>query len=881
MNGGKTEKPAPDVLRNSEGTGFWKNEPMGNIPDGAALGAQLQNVASNGYPDTHTEAIWRGELSERHKHTLEVESAISPESIGARGYFTATDPHLLELHGYPKNQRQVPALVIPLWNWQGERAGVVLRLTIERSDRNGKKVKYDLPTGASPALDVSPLTRGLITDTSSPLIITEGAKKADATASRGLCAINLNGVWGFVSKGVPLPDWEQLRPYLRGRVVFIAYDSDVSRKRGVETAMRRLEALLKSLGAKAKVIYLEDGPDGAKTGLDDFFARGGTVEQLWLLARDLEPVEESNRKRREKEKADKRAKIEEEAHSAGVPTIETNNRQQADELADLSSAIERLNTREPSVFFGFNGLVRIARDAKDVPRLKSANRSTIQAIAGRAARWIRTTEREGTSNVAPPRDLCEIYLDDQNSWQGIPPIQGTASAPFFAPDGTLCALTGYHYAARLWLELPTNFDLGDTTPTPENIEAARRVLLGDILGEVSFADAASRAHAVAQMLLPFVRNLINGPTPLHIWNAPLRSSGKSYAAALCILPFCEPSPTPEKSSAEEWRKSLLAELQTGPSHIFLDNLKGNLNSSALDMAITSGVFRDRATGTGEMVSAPARCVWVATANNAELSEDAATRSILIQIDPNCENPESREFAGNPQEFIRRNRAKVCGAILTLVRAWQAAGAPNYSGPNRCRFPEWARVLGGILEVADICGFLDNIAEQRASIGGDAQSEWHEFTSLWFEAFGETFVGTRELLPLALKVENLAATLEKSQGDAAKSQALSRLLKKRRDRVFGEVKLRNGPQIQKRSSFRLQRSLSVENQGVLDTLDTLDTIYTRNLVLDSESQNSFLNSGETADFRTYKEGKPPKLTKTPSDDSVFDDVPDLPNGYGYD
>lgn len=213
-----------------------------------------QGAVATGYPDAYTGAEWRGELSPKHRHTLEVESAISPDAIQERGYLTANDPHILELHGYPKTRRQVPSLVIPLWNWEGERAGVVIRLAIPRRDKNGKEVKYDLPPGSAPALDVSPLTRHLLPNLETPLIITEGAKKADCAASNGFPAINLNGVWGFVSNGVPLPDWEGLRPYLRGRVVFVAYDSDVSRKWGVEKAMRRLEALLKSLGAIVKVI---------------------------------------------------------------------------------------------------------------------------------------------------------------------------------------------------------------------------------------------------------------------------------------------------------------------------------------------------------------------------------------------------------------------------------------------------------------------------------------------------------------------------------------------------------------------------------------------------------------------------------------------------
>ena len=641
---------------------------------------------ANGYPDAQTGAIWQGELSERHRNALEVESAISPDVIAARGYFTANDPALLRLHGFTKAQAAfVPALLVPLWNCQGERAGVAIRPDIARVDRHRKEVKYDLPNGAALTLDLSPATRELLPDKTKPLIFTEGAKKADSAASRGFPAVNLNGVWGFQSKGVPLPDWEALRPHLHGRLVLIAYDSDAAQKRGVELAMRRLEALLKTLGAAVKVVYFQDGPKGEKTGLDDFFAQGGTVEKLWELARDLEPVEESNRKRREKEKAEQRAQVEETAAAAGAVVIETNDRQQQDKLSDMARAIEQFNAKAPRLFHGAAGLVQIERTSDGAPTIRHATRAAVSSVAGKAAHWVCTNEN-GVRDVSPPRDLCEVFIASPGDWRGIPVIEGTATAPFFAPDGTLCAREGYHGAARTWLSLATGFDVGDTQPTPENIAAARRLILSEVLGEVSFGDDASRAHAVGQMILPFVRRLISGATPLHLWNAPLRGSGKSYAAELCILPFTEPTPTPEKKSDEEWRKSLFCDLITGPSHIFLDNIKGSLHSPTLDLAITAGSIKERLTGTGEMVTAPIRCVWVATANNAELTEDAVTRAVVIEIQPESETPDTREFKSDPKAFIRENRGRVCGAIITLVRAWQDAGAPAYSGPNRCRFP---------------------------------------------------------------------------------------------------------------------------------------------------------------------------------------------------
>lgn len=778
-------------------------------------------------------------LSPKHRHQLETESAISAEAITARGYFSinadANGREILKSLGFsPKQAALGEALVIPIHNATGEVVSHAIKPNIPRNDNKSKAIKYELPQGSAPHLDISVLTGAEIDNPLIPLLITEGAKKADSAATRGFVSLSLNGVYGFSGKNLKggitaLAEWETIA--LKGkdpktgapvsRLVLVVFDSDVASKPSVENALRRLCGFLQSRGATVKVVYLPEGPNGEKTGLDDYFARGGTAEGLHKFARDLIGEAETKRRKRADEFKEQRTQIDAEAKNAGALVIETNDRQEKGILADLSRAIEVMNTKKPTLFFGFDGLVKIARDAKDAPRLKRANRATIRAVAGRAACWIRTSERQGVSNVAPPRELCEVYLDDQESWQGIPAIQGTASAPFFAPDGTLCAVTGYHAAARLWLELPRNFDLGDTTPTPENIAAARRIVLRDILGEVAFADDASRAHAVAQMLLPFVRNLIKSATPLHLWNAPIQSSGKSYGAQLCILPFTDPTPTPEKASPEEWRKSLLAELQTGPSHIFLDNLKGNLNSSALDMAITSGSYRDRMTGTGEMVTAPARCVWVATANNAELSLDAATRSILIQLDPNCENPEAREFCGDPEQFIKRNRARVCGAIITLVRAWMNEGKPAYSGPNRCRFPEWAQTIGGILEVVEIGGFLDNIEEQRASINGEATTEWHELTALWYEAHGKSYIGTREILPLALKVENIAAQLEKSQSESSKMRDLGKMLQKRRDRVFGEWKIKTGPIIQKRASFRLQSPDLDQKDPKMDGTDGTD------------------------------------------------------------
>jgi hypothetical protein len=814
--------------------------PQGRRADEENKTRSLHGVRSNstGYVDTLTPSATIGELHPAHRKSLEEDSAISAEAIAARGYFTQTDRHALELLGFERKQCLPPSLVIPLYNWRGERAGYALRPEIPRNGATGKPLKYESPAGVPPVLDVSPLTARDIDDPTKPLIVTEGAKKADSAASRGPCAINIGGIYSFRGKNAKggitaLADWENIA--LKERAVYIAFDSDVSTKPQVASALERLAAFLKSRGALVKIVYLPDGPNGSKTGLDDFFARGSTLAEFFNLARDLATVAE----KRENKKKLKSEEVLTRLRADGLPLIETSGRQQSDALRDLSAAIEQYNTSAPRVFRGIGGLgmVRIEEELAGKPRIKAATRDAVLGIAGEAARWISTSEREGVRDVAPPRDLCGVFLAMPELWRGIPVIEGTATAPFFAENGELCATPGYHAAARTWLSLPANFVLPDTSPTPENIASAKVVLLDKILGEVAFADAASKAHAVAQIILPFVRRLIHGPTPLHLWSAPLRGSGKSYTASACILPFTVPTPTPEKASPEEWRKSILCELVTGPSHVFIDNIKGTLNSSALDSAITEETMRDRLTGTGEMVTAKTDCVWVATANNAELTEDAATRALVIRIDPDIENPDQREFKSDPKAFIKANRAQVCGAIITLVRAWQAAGTPSYGGPHHWRFPQWQSVIGGILETSGIEGFLDNLATERAflSTGGD---DWAELVALWHEMHGEAFVTAKELLPLAEKVLGVAASLEKSEGPQ-RARKLMSFVRGRRDRVYNGLKITAGPKIDRQASYRLQSSKAAHSahstHSVLNA--RIDTKFQK--LEEEESKNEIL------------------------------------------
>jgi hypothetical protein len=209
---------------------------------------------------------------------------VTPEVARERGYRSADTKSQLRRLGFSAGQAEhVPALIIPNHNVLGEVAGFQFRSDVPRVVK-GRVSKFELPQGASLSIDVPPRVRPLLARVETPLFITEGAVKADAAASQGLACVALFGVYGWRTKSdlggtTVAPELEYLS--LKGRRVFLAFDSDVLMKPQVHDALSRLYRVLEHRGADVGVILLPAGDHAEKTGLDDYFARGGSVDDLY------------------------------------------------------------------------------------------------------------------------------------------------------------------------------------------------------------------------------------------------------------------------------------------------------------------------------------------------------------------------------------------------------------------------------------------------------------------------------------------------------------------------------------------------------------------------------------------------------------------------
>jgi DNA polymerase I-like protein with 3'-5' exonuclease and polymerase domains len=230
-------------------------------------------------------------LLDHHRERLEVASALSPEVIAARGYYSVQTRDELPVKGFPAElDRFLPGLAIPLFGVrrldpgeQLEPTGLVLRPDTLYEARDGSARKYLNPAKQRNVLDVHPSMHEFLLDRDVPLIITEGTIKADAAASIGLLAVSLAGVDSGRRDHADHPDWDRIA--LKVRQILIAYDSDVTIKPSVRGALARLVGFLRRSGARSvEVVRFLPGEQGRKVGLDDFLAaHRGSTHPIGLL----------------------------------------------------------------------------------------------------------------------------------------------------------------------------------------------------------------------------------------------------------------------------------------------------------------------------------------------------------------------------------------------------------------------------------------------------------------------------------------------------------------------------------------------------------------------------------------------------------------------
>lgn len=284
-------------------------------------------------------------------------------------------------------------------------------------------------------------------------------------------------------------------------------------------------------------------------------------------------------------------------------------------------------------------------------------------------------------------------------------------------------------------------------PTHQEVADARDYLLDNLFSDFPFTDAASRAHVVSLLLLPFVRQLISGPTPIHAIDAPSEGTGKSLLMDVCSLIWNGESKartTPEPRGDDEWAKTILSSLMTNPGYVLIDNISKPINSPDLASALTTGIHTGRLLGQSKMVELPVNCVWIVTGNNIQASREITRRIIRIRLDADCENPNLRTNFKHSKlvKWCSEHRAKLVSSCLTIINGWVGSGMVegNYTLGS---YESWAGVMGGILDYMGVDGFLTNLAKSSEEMN-TSDGEFASFVSLWWGIHKDAIVTISDL-----------------------------------------------------------------------------------------------------------------------------------------
>jgi hypothetical protein len=475
-----------------------------------------------------------------------------------------------------------------------------------------------------------------------------------------------------------------------------------------------------------------------------------------------------------------------------VPKIVVNNRQLPEVTTEALAALAARND-PPENFVRGGRLVRVREDENGIPEIQAMEDSHIKGRLARVANFVRTTEK-GETKVIPP-DWLVKDVGQLPRWP-FPALEAVVESPIMRSDGTIVDTPGYDPRTRLYYRPVAGFDVAQipVEPAEWDIRAAIN-LLDEAVGEFPYEDEASAANALALMLTPLVRQAIDGPTPLALIDKPQAGTGGSLLAE--TVSIIGSGRTAEMLGAprdeEEWRKQITAKLAAGATMITVDNVEGALYAPSLARALTARTWTDRVLGRSETVTVSQRATWVATGNNIQLRGDLPRRCYWIRLDAREARPWQRQDFRHPDllGWVTKRRARLVHALLTLARAWFAAGKPNAPNlPKLGSFEAWTETVGGMVAFAGIPGFLGNLSALYDK-ADEGSAEWEEFLLAWWEAFAERPVTVAQLTK---KVENdedlrgalppdLAEAFDKSKGSF--SRRLGNALSKRAGTRYGE------------------------------------------------------------------------------------------------
>jgi len=242
--------------------------------------------------------------------------------------------------------------------------------------------------------------------------------------------------------------------------------------------------------------------------------------------------------------------------------------------------------------------------------------------------------------------------------------------------------------------------------------------INTFLDVMDFQTPSDRANAVAGLLTVALRHHWPGGKPII-----LATASKSHSGKDTVLDFIA-GQTPKTSVS--WQQ---ADWATQLAIVVCLNTDHSLGTIRLENARVSGNSKIASAFVERFVTDPAPTLYspgcgseprqirndivmAMSTNFGVLSEDLLNRGLSIHLEPKGSITDRQSSIGNPRhQYLPRYREEIAAEVHGMIERWRAVGMPlDDSRYHPCT--EWAYVIGGILMVNGVEGFLDNYADRR-------------------------------------------------------------------------------------------------------------------------------------------------------------------------
>lgn len=307
----------------------------------------------------------------------------------------------------------------------------------------------------------------------------------------------------------------------------------------------------------------------------------------------------------------------------------------------------------------------------------------------------------------------------------------------------------------------------------------------ELLEEFPFADEIAKSRALALMITPFIYLGNNEVLPVGIYLGNRERIGKDYLASLTRqLANNDTGEFPPLENEEETRKILQSVTINQEEFAHFANNTNHMASSALEQAITAKILKGRILGSNEISTMPFNVIVTLSGNTGwTLTSDMFYRSLIVALHMDEDSIIQRNFKKSPAILIQENRLAYWNGIRKMYEVWLKKEKPCGT-IKHTTFPEWARIIGGIMEAN---GYINPLTKSEAgtlnTLADRDVEEWKKLLPILLE--NKLPVSGKEIQLIAENADLFDFFDFKKHGMKI---AFGKIIKKFTNRWFGKYRL---------------------------------------------------------------------------------------------